>query len=93
MDSNTLRRILDKHGNLQRNTAALDEVEGIVTASSIIIIKAAKPVPLRVDRPGFALAPGAYTIDAAGTDVASPFAPVSSGILIWESPEVKVNTQ
>jgi hypothetical protein len=51
MDSNTLRRILDKHGNLQRNTAALDEVEGIVTASSItIIIKAAKPVPLRVVR-------------------------------------------
>jgi hypothetical protein len=50
MDSNTLRRIPDKHGNLQRNTAALDEVEGILTASSIII-KAAKPIPLRVDTP------------------------------------------
>jgi len=32
------------------------------------------------------LAPGAYTIDVAGTDPASPFAPVSSDILIWESP-------
>jgi hypothetical protein len=140
MDSNTLRRIPDKHGNLQRNTAALDEVEGILTASSIII-KAAKPIPLRVDTPDFALAgeaitirvtpaeptrqairitvtnetgtliearrlrpsgqtitidglaPGAYTIDAAGTDLASPFAPVSSDILIWESPEVNLNTQ
>ena len=133
MNSNTLRRVPDKHGNLQRNTAALDEVEGILTASSIIV-KAAKPVALRVDAPDFALAgeaitmhvtpaeptrqairvtvtsetgtligarllrpsegtitidelaPGAYTIDAAGTDPASPFAPVSSDILIWESP-------
>jgi hypothetical protein len=35
MDSNTLRRVLDKHSNLHRNTAALDEVEGILTAASI----------------------------------------------------------
>jgi pimeloyl-ACP methyl ester carboxylesterase len=134
MDSNTLRRVPDKHGNLQRNTAALDEVEGILTASSISI-KAARPVALRVDAPDFApagqavtievtpaeptrhaihatvtsetgtltearrlrpsggtitldgLAPGAYTIDVAGTDPASPFAPVSSDILIWENPQ------
>ena len=134
MDSNTLRRVPDKHGNLQRNTAALDEVEGILTASSIIV-KAAKPVALRVDAPDLALAgeastmrvtpaeptrhailltvtsetgtliearavrpsggtivvdglpPGAYTIDVAGTDPASPFAPVSSDILIWENPQ------
>jgi pimeloyl-ACP methyl ester carboxylesterase len=140
MDSNTLRRVPDKHGNLQRNTAALDEIEGILTASSIII-KAAKPVALRMDAPDFALAgeaitirvtpaeptrqairitvtsetgtliearrlrpsgeaitidglaPGAYTIDVAGTGLASPFAPVSSDILIWESPEVNLNTQ
>lgn len=133
MDSNTLRRVPDKHGNLQRNKAALDEIEGILTASSIII-KAAKPVALRVDAPDFALvgeaipvhvtpaeptrqaihatistetgvlvetrvlrptggtitidglAPGAYTIDVAGPDPASPFAPVSSDILIWENP-------
>ena len=140
MDSNMLRRVPDKDGNLQRNAAALDEVEGILTASSIII-KAANPVALRVDAPEFALAgeaitvrvrpaeptrqaigvtvtsetgtliearrlrpsgqtitieglaPGAYTIDVAGTDLASPFAPVSSDILIWESPEVSLSTQ
>ena len=39
------------------------------------------------------LAPGAYSIDVAGTDLASPFAPVSSDILIWESPEVNLSTQ
>ena len=50
MDSNTLRRVPDKHGNLPRKTAALDEVEGILTAKSIIV-KAAKPVALRVDAP------------------------------------------
>jgi pimeloyl-ACP methyl ester carboxylesterase len=139
MDSNTLRRVPDKHGNLQRNTAALDELEGILTASSIIV-KAAKPVALRVAVPEFALAsepitvnvtpaeptrqaihlavtseagtlietrrirpsggtitieglaPGAYTIDVAGTDPAYPFAPVSSDILIWESPAAEHST-
>ena len=136
MDSNTLRRVPDKHGNLQRNPAALDEMEGILTARNIII-KAAKPIALRVDAPELALAgqpitdpchacrahpprhppgrhqrdrharrsppdpairrdrspstgspPGAYTIDVAGAEPASPFAPVSSDILIWESPQV-----
>jgi len=132
MDSNTLRRVPDKHGNLQRNRAALDEIEAILTARSIII-KAAPPITLRVDIPEFAiagqditihvtagessryaalltitseqgkpirsqtlplsrgtaaatiddLAPGAYTIDVTGTDPGSPYAPVSSDILIW----------
>jgi len=55
MDSNTLRRIPDKHGNLPRNTAAaLDEVEGILTSS--VTIKAAEPVTLRVQALDFALA-------------------------------------
>ena len=31
------------------------------------------------------LAPGAYTIDVAVTGLASPYTPVSSDILIWES--------
>ena len=139
MDSNTLRRVPDKHGSLQRNAAALDELEGILTASSIIV-KAAKPVALRVDAPEFALAnepiavqvtptertrqaihltvtsetgtpvetrrlrpsggtitidglaPGAYSIDVTGPDPASPFAPVSSDILIWESTAAEPST-
>ncbi len=62
MNSNTLRRVPDKHGNLQRNTAALDELEGILTASSIII-KAAKPVALRVGVPEFALASEPITVN------------------------------
>jgi hypothetical protein len=61
MDSNTLRRVPDKHGNLQRNTAALDEIEGILTASSIII-KAAEPVALRVEAPELALAGQPITV-------------------------------
>ena len=135
-DSNTLRRVPDKHGNLQRNTAALDEVEGNLTARSIII-KAARPIALRVGVSDFALSgqdvtvqvtaseptrhaiqlsvrsetgtlvearmlrpvggtmaaaidglpPGAYTIDVTGPGPMSPFAPVSSDILIWESPD------
>jgi hypothetical protein len=132
MDSNTLRRVPDKHGNLQRNAAALDEIEGILTASKIEV-RAATPVALRVEVPEFALAdepitvtvtpaertrqtihlsvisetgslvetrrlrpsggtvtidelaPGAYTIDT-GKDLLSPFAPVSSDVLVWASP-------
>jgi hypothetical protein len=133
MDSNTLRRVPDKHGNLQRTPAALDEVEGILTASPIIV-KAAKPVGLRLDVSEFAFAgeditvhvtpaenvrhavrlaitaetgalaearvlrptggtittvinalpPGAYSIDVTGTGPSSPYAPVSSPILIWK---------
>jgi len=40
MTSPLLRRICDKHGNLQRNKAALDEIEGIL---------AARPVDVRAD--------------------------------------------
>jgi hypothetical protein len=136
MDSNTLRRVPDKHGNLQRNKAALDELEGILTATSIIV-KAAKPVALQVNVPELTfagadvtvqvtpseytrqavrvtvtseagalidarvlkaargtttatidgLAPGAYTIDVSGAGLASPFAPVSSDILVWQTPQ------
>jgi pimeloyl-ACP methyl ester carboxylesterase len=55
MDSNTLRRVPDKHGNLQRNPAALDELEGILTAQPITV-RAARPIGLRADTPEFALA-------------------------------------
>ncbi|SHJ64091.1 Lecithin:cholesterol acyltransferase [Tessaracoccus bendigoensis DSM 12906] len=37
LDSNIIRRVPDKHGNLQRNKAALDEVEGILTAQPVVI--------------------------------------------------------
>ena len=40
-------------------------MEGILTASSIIIIKAARPVAARVDAPEFALAGQAVTIHVA----------------------------
>jgi pimeloyl-ACP methyl ester carboxylesterase len=50
MDSNTLRRVPDKHGNLPSNAAALDELEGILTAARIIV-KAPDEVLLSVDAP------------------------------------------
>lgn len=55
MDSNTLRRVPDKHGNLQRNPAALDELEGILTAQHITV-RAPRQIALRADTPEFALA-------------------------------------
>jgi pimeloyl-ACP methyl ester carboxylesterase len=134
LSSNRLRHVPDKHGNLQRNEAALDEVEAILTAMDIIP-KAARPIALRVDVPEFALAgealivtvtpaeetrhaihlcvkseadetgtieerdlrpatgartaviedlpPGAYTIEAGNDDPGSPFASVTSEVLIW----------
>jgi pimeloyl-ACP methyl ester carboxylesterase len=54
LDSNMLRRVPDKHGNLQRNNAALDEVESILTAQHIIV-KAVKPIALQADVPEFAV--------------------------------------
>ncbi|MGZ6564616.1 MAG: esterase/lipase family protein [Solirubrobacteraceae bacterium] len=54
MTSNTLRRVPDKHGNLQRNPAALDELEGILTAKDIQI-RARDYVNLRVDTPELVL--------------------------------------
>ncbi|HWY90873.1 MAG TPA: hypothetical protein VNY31_09405 [Solirubrobacteraceae bacterium] len=48
MDANTLRRVPDKHGNLHRNRAALDELEGILTARRIRV-RARGTVELRLD--------------------------------------------
>ena len=68
LDSNTLRRIADKHGNLQRNPAALDEIESILTTPSITargpsdkletrvtvpeLLLAGEPLPVTVELPG-----------------------------------------
>lgn len=55
MDSPVLRRICDKHGNLQRNRAALDEIEGILTARPVVV-RAAYPAEVAVDVPDLILA-------------------------------------
>jgi alpha-beta hydrolase superfamily lysophospholipase len=55
LDSNTIRRIADKHGNLQRNRAALDEIESVIT-SKPILIKAPPTIDPRVDVPELLLA-------------------------------------
>ncbi len=55
LDSNTLRRVADRHGNLQRNPAALDELEGVLTARPIHV-RAAGAVELRLDAPELVLA-------------------------------------
>jgi hypothetical protein len=55
MDSPTLRRVPDKHGNLQRNRAALDELEGILTARPIRV-RAAGMIDASVDLPELILA-------------------------------------
>ncbi|HEX5493518.1 MAG TPA: hypothetical protein VFX70_02955 [Mycobacteriales bacterium] len=65
VDSNTLRRVPDKHGNLHRNRAALDEVEGILTAKPVVVrapevalwvdvpelVPAGQPLPIQVRLP------------------------------------------
>lgn len=50
MDANTLRHVPDNHGNLQRNAAALDELEGILTAKPVVI-KGGLQVPVSVTVP------------------------------------------
>jgi pimeloyl-ACP methyl ester carboxylesterase len=50
MDSPLLRRVPDQHGNLQRNSAVLDEVHGILTASPIAV-RAPYTTALHVDVP------------------------------------------
>jgi pimeloyl-ACP methyl ester carboxylesterase len=68
MNSNTLRRVPDKHGNLHRNPAALDELEGILTAKNIQV-RAPTAIQLRVALPELILAgeslPVTITLDSA----------------------------
>ena len=37
LDSNSLRRVADKHGHLQCNNAALDEIESVVISDPIVV--------------------------------------------------------
>lgn len=67
LDSNMLRRVPDKHGNLQRNQAALDELEGILTAKPVVI-RAADTVELRLAAPELLLAGEPLPITIATID-------------------------
>ena len=66
MDSNTLRRVPDKHGNLHRNPAALDELEGVLTASRVVV--RGDVVQLRVEVPELVLAGQAIPVHAYTAD-------------------------
>lgn len=134
LDTNTVHRIADKHGNLHRNRGALEHLESIIT-SKPVTRRAPAGAPLRVDAPDYLaagddlpvdvllegdrhalritltdergrtvsrtprlpadghmrtsfteLAPGPYTLDVTGLHQSAPIAPVSSDILVWESP-------
>ena len=50
LEDNSIRRVADKHGHLQCNNAALDEVESVVT-SEPIVVKAASTEDLSVEAP------------------------------------------
>lgn len=54
-DSNRIRHIVDKHGNLHRNRVALDQVEEVITAQPIRR-KATTPIAVRVNTPHLVLA-------------------------------------
>jgi hypothetical protein len=62
MDSNMVRRVSAKHGSLQRNGAALDELEGILTARSIRV-RAAGSIEVGVGVPELAFAGDAIPIE------------------------------
>jgi len=55
MDTNTVRRIVDRHGHLQANPWALDELEEALTTTPIRR-RAGATVPLRVTVPDLTLA-------------------------------------
>jgi pimeloyl-ACP methyl ester carboxylesterase len=50
LDDNSIRRISDKHGSLQCNAAALDELESVIT-SNPVVIKGASSTDLGVSAP------------------------------------------
>lgn len=63
-----LRRVPDKHGNLHRNHAALDEVEGILTAQPVVVRQGIPPVSLRVTVPELAFRGERITVNVAPAD-------------------------
>ncbi|MCG5437838.1 esterase/lipase family protein [Micromonospora foliorum] len=67
MNSPLLRRVPDQHGNLHRNTAVLDEIHGILTASPIVI-RAPRTTALHVGTPDLLFAGEPLPIHVATTD-------------------------
>jgi len=63
LDSNTLHHIPDKHGNLQRNRAGLDQVESILTARRVFVRDGGNPVNLRVSLPEVVLRSEPVTVE------------------------------
>jgi pimeloyl-ACP methyl ester carboxylesterase len=61
LDGPTLRRVPDKHGNLQCNRAALDELEGILTTRPVRV-RAVGMIEASVDVPELILAGESLTI-------------------------------
>ncbi|MBI5231026.1 MAG: hypothetical protein HY876_02550 [Coriobacteriales bacterium] len=50
LDSPLIRRIADKHGNLQCNQAVFDEIEGALTGQDVVV-RASRPIEPTVDVP------------------------------------------
>ncbi|MFD7456748.1 MULTISPECIES: esterase/lipase family protein [unclassified Streptomyces] len=67
MDSNLLRRVPDRHGNIHRNAAALDELEGILTASPVVV-RAPETSGFRLDVPELVIAGEKLTVRLATAD-------------------------
>lgn len=61
LDDNTVRRVADKHGSLQCNSAVLDEIESVVT-SDPIVIKSSQSADLSVAAPELVDAHQLFTI-------------------------------
>lgn len=53
-----------------------------IAAGRRVLRPSAGPITASID----GLAPGAYGVDVGGTDEASPFAAVSSDVLVWTDP-------
>ncbi|MFL6162452.1 MAG: lipase/acyltransferase domain-containing protein [Jatrophihabitantaceae bacterium] len=80
LDDNSIHHIADKHGNLQCNSAVLDEVEAILLAKPIVP-KAAAQVDLRVDVPELLIEPAELVV----TVTAPPDTPAVKVLLTDEA--------
>jgi hypothetical protein len=61
LDTRTIRRVSDRHGNLPRNLVALDELQELLTGAPVIV-RSAPAVEIRVSAPEFLLAGDPLTV-------------------------------